>query len=346
METTSAYSFTQADWRSFLSDRGHSPHVLPYLLDGLYRNRSIWTQHLSSSVLEGLTQNFHFAIPSIFKVQESPDRTVKFQVRLGDGLEVETVLIPFHKRYTACLSTQVGCQMNCSFCYTGTQGLKRNLTAAEIVGQYLVARDWLPGQLQPNIVFMGQGEPLHNVDEVLRAVKIFNDPKLLGLGRRQMTLSTVGYLPGLRKLVEFPQINLALSLHSPFDEERNQLIPINARYPLREVLAELDRLQANTKNILTIEYLMIGDFNMSQRHVDGLQELLAGRKVMINLIAFNPFPGSTWKRPAPEAVETFRLSLVEKKLRVLVRTTKGDDILAACGQLKIDKLARNYDSGT
>ena len=277
---------------------------------------------------------------------ESEDGTVKFQMKLKDGLEVETVLIPFHKRFTVCLSTQVGCAMNCSFCYTGTQGLKRHLSAGEIVGQYLKAFNWLLAKdamaVKPNIVFMGQGEPLHNVDSVKKAIEVLNDTKCVGVGQRQMTLSTVGFIPGIRELKDFPKINWALSLHTPFDHERDVLIPLNKKYPLDEVLGELDKLQEVKRQYITYEYLMIQDFNLTDAHVEALAEKLGSRRALVNLIPFNPFPGSEWKRPEASEIEEFRKKLVEKKLRVMVRTTKGDDILAACGQLKINTMARNY----
>lgn len=345
METVSAYSLTTPDWKQLVQAEGRSPNLLPFLLDGLYKDQRIWDDHVSKSFLGSFLSKYDLDLPSISKLLEAQDGTVKFQVRFKDGLEVETVLIPFRKRFTVCLSTQVGCAMNCSFCYTGTQGLKRNLRSHEIVGQYLLAYRWLrerdPRALKPSLVFMGQGEPLHNVDEVLRAVEIFGDRGLLDLGRRQMTLSTVGFLPGLRRLKDFPKINLALSLHSPFDDQRSELIPVNERFPLAEVLRALDEVRG-PREILTVEYLVIRNFNMSARHAEALSELLRDRRCVLNLIPFNPFPGSRWERPSREEVDQFKHELVSRNLRVLVRTTKGDDILAACGQLKINKLARSH----
>ena len=344
MLSPSAFSLTHPEWSELFIQEGASPHILPFWLDGLYHDESIWEKHVSHKLIAQLKGLLNFSLPEITLASEAKDGTVKFLMKFHDQLEVETVLIPFHKRFTVCLSTQVGCAMNCSFCYTGTQGLKRNLTAGEIVGQYMVAQNWLKDKnqkaLSPNIVFMGQGEPLHNLTEVSQAIKVFNDTKILGLGRRQMTLSTVGYLPGLKKIDELPKINLALSLHSPFEEERVELIPINNRYPLKDVIAELDQISRNRKQIITYEYLLIKDFNMADRHVEGLFELLSNKKAVINLIPFNPFPGSNWERPSTEEIEIFRSKLVTKKLRVMVRTTKGSDILAACGQLKVNKLAR------
>lgn len=339
-----AYALTSPDWRELLAQEGHSLHVLPFWLDGLYKDRGLWDRHISPELMEALQGKLDFTTPEISQTQEAQDGTVKFLVKMADGMEVETVLIPFHKRFTVCLSTQVGCGMNCSFCYTGTQGLKRNLSAHEIVGQYRLAQGWLKQKdtknLSPSIVFMGQGEPLHNVDEVLKSIQVLNDSKLIGVGHRQMTLSTVGYLPNMQRLREFPQINFALSLHSPFDDERNVLIPVNQRFPLREVMEELDQLPLLKRQFITYEYLLIKNFNMTDRHVDGLVELLSERPAILNLIPFNPFPGSNWERPGTDEILAFKEKLVAKRLRVMVRTTKGDDILAACGQLKVQKLAR------
>lgn len=340
MKLPSAYSLTSSDWKAVLLNRGLSSNVLPFWLDGLYKNRDLWARHVSSKIVSDLLTEMDFDLPEISQVSEASDGTVKFLVRFKDQMEVETVLIPFHKRFTVCLSTQVGCGMNCSFCYTGTQGLKRNLTAGEIVGQYLVARNYLKHELDPSIVFMGQGEPLHNALEVLQAIKVLNE-SFIGVGHRQMTLSTVGYLPGMAELKNFPRVNIALSLHSPFEDERSELIPVNGKFPLKEVVAALGELPLLKRQFITYEYLLIKNFNMSDRHVDGLAELLEGRAAIMNLIPFNPFPGSKWERPSLEEIEAFKEKLVAKKIRVMVRTTKGSDILAACGQLKVNKLARN-----
>jgi 23S rRNA (adenine2503-C2)-methyltransferase len=342
----SAYSLSQDDWKALFSSSGVNTNIMPYWLDGLYKDSSVWEKHISPKLLSDLKERVDFSLPEISLAQESADGTVKFLMKFSDSLEVETVLIPFHKRFTVCLSTQVGCGMNCSFCYTGTQGLKRNLTSGEIVGQYLVAKLWLKDNnkntVNPSIVFMGQGEPLHNLTEVHQAIKIFSDRSTVGVGRTQMTLSTVGYMPGLSKLKGFPQINFALSLHSPFDHERSELIPVNERFPLQDVMKALDELPLAKRQFITYEYLLIKDFNMSDEHVMALKELLGHRKAILNLIPFNPFPGSEWQRPAANEIETFKEKLVEQKLRVMVRTTKGSDILAACGQLKVNKLARNH----
>lgn len=346
MLKNSIYSFTYSEWKSLLSTEGAPSGIIDFWVDGIYKNRQFWEKNISPKLIESLKGKYDFSLPKINKVSEAQDGTVKFLVGFADGTEVETVLIPFRKRFTVCLSSQVGCGMNCSFCYTGTQGFKRNLTAAEIIGQYLVARNFLRDKNKnaqnPNIVFMGQGEPLHNFQELEQAIRILTDKNLVDIGRRQITLSTVGHLPGLKKLKgsSSPRVNLALSLHSPFHEERTELIPVNEHFPLPEVIEAMEEIAREKSQFITYEYLLIKDFNMSDEHVHGLKSLLAGRKAMMNLIPFNPFPGSMWKRPSSLEVETFKNKLIENNVRVLVRTTKGSDILAACGQLKVEKLAR------
>jgi 23S rRNA (adenine2503-C2)-methyltransferase len=340
---TSLHECTFSFLESWLSSHDFSPKHAPLLSQMIFRE-NVLSEHpnLSPKLISVMSEQFETTLPEISTIHESSDGTYKFMIRFEDKLEVEAVLIPFHHRYTICLSTQVGCAMNCQFCYTGLQGLKRNLKASEIVGEYLAVSNWWknknPEALLPNIVFMGQGEPLHNVDEVKKAIEVFINPHGIGLGPRQMTLSTAGYLPGIKKLADFAPINIALSLHSPFEEERTELIPINKSFPLSEILPALLDLPKKKRQFLTLEYLLIKDFNMSDLHVERLSELFSGEEVIFNLIPFNPFPEARFERPDPVEIDLFKEKLVSKNLRVMVRTTKGDDILAACGQLHLEKL--------
>ncbi|CAN0121214.1 unnamed protein product, partial [Chrysoparadoxa australica] len=264
-------------------------------------------------------------------------KTIKYLFEFEDGLRAESVALPFHKKYTLCLSSQVGCAMGCTFCFTGTQGLKRNLKAHEIVGQYLaVWRDLKKKkdhQKTPNIVFMGQGEPLHNFDELKKAMEILTTAPGLALGPRQMTLSTVGYLPGLTRLEELPPINLAISLHSPYDEERAKLIPVNKAYSIDKLFEVLGDMSWGRRKLINFEYLLLGGLNDDKEHAKDLAKLISRFPSLVNLIPFNPYPGSPYKRPTEEQVEQFKAWLVEEKVRTMVRVTKGDEILAACGQL-------------
>lgn len=297
------------------------------------------TENISKESLSFINEKFSFDLPKIDTVHESEDGTVKFLFELEDGSKVESVLIPFHNKYSICLSSQVGCAMNCSFCFTGTQGLKRSLDTNEIIGQFLVAWRWLAENRAGeerilNIVFMGQGEPLHNFDSVKKACEIFLSKNGTSIGPQKITISTAGYIPGLKRWSEeIPGVNLALSLHSPFTEKRNELIPINNKYPLEEVLKIIDDIPLSKKQFITYEYLLIKNFNDSE--VDALKtgELLKGKEAYINLIPFNPFPGSNYERPNLERTENFKKILDTFKIPTLIRITKGDDVLAACGQL-------------
>ncbi len=295
--------------------------------------------NISTEHLDYIDKHLDFSLPIIDSVVESEDRTVKFLIKYKDESTVEAVLIPFQKKYSLCLSSQVGCAMNCSFCYTGTQGLKRNLSTAEIVGQFLLAHSWLrenrPGDERIlNLVFMGQGEPLHNFDSVKNACEIFLCKNGASIGPQKITISTSGYLPGLKRWTdEMPRVNLALSLHSPFTEKRNELIPINKKYPLEEVIRYIDEIPLSRKQFITYEYLLIKDFNDDSSDARAVGELLRDKTAYINLIPFNPFPGSDYKRPEREKTEAFKKVLDEYRIPTLIRVVKGDDVLAACGQL-------------
>ncbi|MFG1484935.1 23S rRNA (adenine(2503)-C(2))-methyltransferase RlmN [Halobacteriovorax sp. RZ-1] len=286
-----------------------------------------------------LEEKYCFDFLEIAKIQESvDDKTVKLLFKLSDGRTVETVCVPFQKKYTLCLSSQVGCAMKCSFCFTGTQGLTRSLEKKEIILQYMQAYAYIKEKFEghqaaPNIVFMGQGEPLHNIDNVADAIEILKTKEGMGLGPRQITLSTAGYLPGIKRFSELGNVNFALSFHSPFNEERNELIPLNKAYPIAELIDELKTIKLMKRQFLTFEYLIIRDLNHTRKHVEEIGRLLKGMPVIFNLIPFNEFPGAPYKRPEMAAVEEFKKGLIELGFHAMIRTTKGDDILAACGQL-------------
>lgn len=272
----------------------------------------------------------------------SPDGTAKFLFSLRDQLTVESVLVPFNRRDAVCLSSQVGCAMACRFCHTGLMGLKRHLSAEEIIEQYLKVKEWRQSldenRLAPNIVFMGQGEPLHNFEAIKTAISWLTDPRGGKLGPRQITVSTAGYVPGILRFKELGGVNFALSLHSPFDEERSQLIPLNHRWPLNELFSAIDTIPLRNRQFINCEYLMMKDVNMTPAHAQALSRLVHNRAVIVNLIPFNPFPGAPWQRPCVEEIENFKSELVKLRLRVFLRTTKGDEIMAACGQLNTSEV--------
>ncbi|HMN67657.1 MAG TPA: 23S rRNA (adenine(2503)-C(2))-methyltransferase RlmN [Bdellovibrionales bacterium] len=296
-------------------------------------------EHNLSRRARGLLEEFSFARPAAHAVQESADKTVKFLFELGDGKRVETVLIPFQGKYAVCLSSQVGCAMACTFCHTGTQGLRRGLRTEEIVGQLLGAQEWLtryrPGDDRIlNLVYMGQGEPLHNFDAVRKSAEIFISQHGLSLAGHKITVSTAGYLPGLKRWKgEMPDVNVALSLHSPFKEKRDRLIPINRKYPLEEILPLVEAIPTGRKRFVTYEYLLLKDFNDGLEDAHATAKLLRGTKAFVNLIPFNPWPGSKFERPERARIGRFREVLEAAAIPVTVRVTRGDEILAACGQL-------------
>jgi 23S rRNA (adenine2503-C2)-methyltransferase len=337
----SFFNFTYNQFQELLKQQNFNESATTLLFNHYYKKKSIkqCTENISKETLSFLNENFEFDLPKIDYVHQSKDKTVKFLFELKDGFKIESVLIPFHQKYSICLSSQVGCAMNCSFCFTGTQGLKRNLETTEIIGQFLQAYQWLkknrPGEERIlNIVFMGQGEPLHNFDSVKSACEIFVSQHGASIALQKITISTSGYIPGLlRWKEEMPGVNLALSFHSPFEEKRSELIPINKKYPLDEVLNCIEKIPLAKKQFITYEYLLIEGFNDSLEDAQKTAELLKGKRVYINLIAFNPFPGSKYKRPGPEKVNNFKSVLDKYKIPTLVRGTKGDDVLAACGQL-------------
>ncbi len=337
----SFYDLNYFDLEMILNQNNLNQSAAAILFSWHYKKKE--TSQCSEKIAKGslafLQNNIDFSLPEIVTVHESKDRTVKFLFKLKDNHRIETVLLPFHNKYSICLSSQVGCAMNCSFCSTGKQGLRRNLATSEIVGQFLMAWRWLaknrPGEERIlNIVFMGQGEPLHNFDAVKKACEIFISKYGTSIGVQKITISTVGYIPGLKRWSqEIPGVNLALSLHSPFEEKRNELIPMNKNYPLNEVLAYVDKIPLRKKQFITYEYVLIKDFNDSSDDAEKLGTLLAGKSAYINLIPFNSFPGSDYKRPDLANIERFKDVLDTFKIPTLLRSAKGDDVLAACGQL-------------
>lgn len=339
---TSFYQHNFEDLQILLKSHALNPASASLLFRHHYKEKKLTPcdhHNLSKAARVFVETYLDFTLPEIELAHESNDQTVKFLIKLKDGQRVESVLIPFQSKYTLCLSTQVGCAMKCSFCFTGTQGLKRNLETSEIIGQFILAWNWLkknrPDDHQlKNIVYMGQGEPLHNFDAVKKASEIFLAQHGMSLGVQKITVSTAGYLPGLKRWnEEMPGVNLALSLHSVIEEKRNLLIPINQRFPLQDVMDYIDTIPLARKQYIIYEYLLIKDFNDTAFDAKATGEFLKGKQAIINLIPFNPFPGSKYQRPTDENIIQFQKIIESYNLPALIRTTKGDDILAACGQL-------------
>ncbi len=275
-------------------------------------------------------------LPAVAEVKESRDGTRKFAFRLADGAVVESVLIPEEDRQTLCISTQVGCAMGCRFCMTGRMGFIRNLRPAEIVGQVSVVRNQLAREEAPpltNLVFMGMGEPLANLDHCLAAIAILTDQRGLDFSPRRLTVSTSGLAPRIGALGRHAKINLAISLHAPNDAIRDRLMPINRTYPIETLLAACRDFPLPRRKRIMIEYILIGGVNDADEHARELARLLRGLPVKINLLPYNPVEGIDFQPPAPDRVARFQDILWQSGYTVLVRQSRGGDIDAACGQL-------------
>ncbi len=295
--------------------------------------------NLGKELRARLREMAEIRVPEIIQDQTAADGTRKWLLRLDDGNAIETVFIPEEERGTLCVSSQVGCTLNCSFCSTGHQGFNRSLTAAEIISQLLVAnralkRDPKGNRIITNVVLMGMGEPLLNFDNVLPAMRLMLDDYAYGLSRRRVTLSTAGVVPMLERLREECPVSLAVSLHAPNDALRDQLVPLNKKYAIEELLETCRRYCVDSPRIrVTFEYVMLDGVNDSVAHAHELVDLLQTVPSKVNLIPFNPFPQTQYRRSSKEVIDRFREVLIAAGLTTITRKTRGDDIDAACGQL-------------
>ena len=344
VEKVNLLGLSRAKMEQFLVDNGEKPFRAQQILK--------WIHHAGVAEFEAMTNIgkplraklqaiAEIRPPEIVSQQDSADGTRKWAIRVDGGNLVETVLIPDGQRGTLCVSSQVGCSLDCSFCSTGKQGFQRDLTAAEIIGQVWLAIKSYQGfgakeRVVTNVVMMGMGEPLLNFDNVVDAMGLMMDDFGYGISKRRVTLSTSGVVPALDRLGEVSDVSLAVSLHAPNDALRDELVPINRRYPIAELLAACQRYldrQTDTHRVVTIEYTLIAGVNDSVELARELAKLLQILPCKINLIPFNPFPNSDYKRPGKAAIERFWEVLTKSGYVVTVRTTRGDDIDAACGQL-------------
>ena len=296
--------------------------------------------NLSKSLREKLGHITTITLPTIFTEQQSQDGTHKWILQLQDGNCIETVFIPEDDRGTLCVSSQVGCALNCSFCSTGHQGFSRNLTLAEIIGQVWIAVRRLSANAKihdrkvTNVVMMGMGEPLLNFDNVVKAMSIMRDDFGYGLSKRRVTLSTSGVVPLLKQLAEISDVSLAISLHAPTDALRDILVPINKKYPLKSLLDVCRTyFPLESRRKITFEYVMLDGVNDQPEHAWQLIELLRDVPGKINLIPFNPFPQTIYRRSPATVIKHFSEILQQADLITTTRKTRGDDIDAACGQL-------------
>jgi len=295
--------------------------------------------NLSKALRQRLTETSSLALPEVIHEQHAADGVRKWLLRLSGGNAVETVFIPETDRGTLCVSSQVGCTLNCSFCATARQGFNRNLEAHEIIAQLWLANKALgcfdDGERRiSNVVMMGMGEPLLNFDNVVQAMRIMLDDNAYGLSKRRITLSTAGVVPAIDRLRDTCDVSLAISLHAANDALRDQLVPINQKYPIKELLAACSRyVECQQRRRITFEYVMLAGINDRPSDAKALIRILEGIPAKVNLIPFNPFPGADYRCSDIQVIDAFRKRLQDAGLVTVTRKTRGDDIDAACGQL-------------
>lgn len=335
--------FSRARLEAFFAARAEAPFRASQVIKWIHA-RGVTDfnamTNLSLKLRATLREDCEIAVPECASEQVSADGTMKWLLRLDDQNAIETVFIPEPGRGTLCVSSQVGCALDCTFCATARQGFNRNLTAAEIVGQLWFAKQALAARSGDdvgitNVVMMGMGEPLLNFENVVDALRLMIDDHAYGLGKRKVTLSTSGLVPAIDKLKDAIDVSLAVSLHAPNDELRTQLVPLNRKYPIAPLLAACRRYVAGKerKVVVTFEYVMLDAVNDSESHAHELAGLLRGLPAKVNLIPFNPFAGSLYRRSSEGAVNRFRTILQEKGIVTVTRRPRGEDIDAACGQL-------------
>lgn len=353
------------DWQAWLETRGEARFRAGQVFRWIHKQAEFSAAsmtNLSLGLREALEREGVTPPGAVVDVKRSQDGTRKLLLEFGQGARVECVLIPMtpknaedseylvdtdgepetepepQTRVTLCISTQYGCAMGCVFCASGQFGLQRGLGAHEIVFQVLVAKRYLdPGEVLSNLVFMGMGEPLHHYDQTARAVRLITHPDGLSMSARRVTISTVGLPGGIKKLGDDfgGKVGLAVSLHAPDDETRSRIIPMNQRYPVAKLLSALRAYPLPKRRRITIEYTLIAGVNDTRAHADRLAELLSGLAVKVNLIPMNPVAGTGLEAPDDTAVGRFREQLASRGYSCFVRTRRGDDVLAACGQLAL-----------
>jgi 23S rRNA (adenine2503-C2)-methyltransferase len=345
-ERVNLLGLAKAELEAFVAELGSKPFRARQLMNWLYKRGegdiSAMTD-LAKDFRAQLALRAEVKLPEIVKTQVASDGTRKWLLSGGNGQAFEMVYIPEEDRGTLCISSQVGCVLDCTFCSTAQQGFNRNLSTAEIVGQvWLAVRElsassgWKVGddRIITNIVLMGMGEPLANFRNVVPAIRIFLDDHGFDISRRRVTLSTSGLVPQIYKLAEEVNCALAVSLHAPNDALRSELVPINRKHPIAELLdACWHYLDEQNGRSVTFEYVMLDGVNDQPEHARDLAKLLRGKPAKLNLIPFNPFPGTQYRRSPQAAIERFRDELMQRDIIVTIRKTRGDDIDAACGQL-------------
>ena len=336
------FNLDQAAMRDFFTGMEEKPFRATQVMKWVYHQGVTDFEamtDLSKSLRDHLADNTDSPLPPIISEKVSTDGTRKWLLQVDAENAIETVFIPETSRGTLCISSQAGCALNCTFCSTGKQGFNRNLSVAEIIGQVWLANKQLGyfasrRRIISNVVLMGMGEPLLNFDNVVKAVELITDDLGFGLANKRVTLSTAGIVPGIIKLSECSRISLAVSLHAANDSLRDELVPINRTYPIRKLLSACRRYsEATGGEPITFEYVLLKSINDSLDDARELAKLLKGFPAKVNLLIFNPFPGTDYSRSSMETTDLFRDILVNSGIITITRKTRGDDIDAACGQL-------------
>lgn len=335
-----AFDFTVADWADWCAERGLPSFATRQIQEWIFSKGGTdpaGFTNLSRAAREALAEEFDWSLPAVEMALTSRDGSEKLLFRTRDGLFAECVLMPSEKRVTLCVSSQVGCRFGCTFCQTGKMGLSRHLSSGEILGQLLLANRRLEeqgaGRRVTNVVFMGMGEPLDNFEAVVEACRTMTDPRLCGLSRHRVTVSTVGLVPEIRRLGQEVAVSLAISLHSADDEHRSRMMPVNRTYPLEVLKQALLEYPVQTRHGITFEYVMIHGENDSIAHARKLVKYLHGLKAKVNLIPMNPHPGNPMRASEEEALNAFQKYLSERSIPAPIRYSRGQDVSAACGQL-------------
>ncbi|MGH7827976.1 MAG: 23S rRNA (adenine(2503)-C(2))-methyltransferase RlmN [Candidatus Binatia bacterium] len=335
--------WTLKEFEAYLGERKQPAYRARQTRQWLYQKRAVSfaeMTNLSGPFRSQLEEEFSISRLYVIRRAASADGTVKFLFRLADGQNIESVLIPETKRLTLCISTQAGCGFGCQFCATAALGLKRNLRASEMIDQVLEANLTLNGARRiTHVVLMGMGEPLANYDQTVKALDVITDTYWgIGISPRRVTLSTVGLVPQIEKLMAETRVNLAISLHAPNDEIRSRLMPVNRKYRLQQLMDCCRSLPIPRRKRITFEYVLLRGVNDSADHAGQLCRLLEGVRCKVNVIPFNPHPESPFERPSEPEVQRFQQVLSSRGVQVNVRRPRGDDIQAACGQLQGDEL--------
>lgn len=330
------YGMSQDDLRAFLKGLGKEQFRAQQIFKWVYEQRVTdfeQMSNLSKAFREELKNKIDFSLPKVVSHLVSVDGTQKFLFDVGDGNTVEAVVIPSDDRLTLCISSEVGCNMACKFCFTGKQKLKRRLKAHEIVGQFMQVSDRLKdGQRLSNIVFMGMGEPLDNPEAVFKSIEVLHDPWGMNVSRKKITVSTSGLVPEMWRIAA-NKVRLAVSLNGSNDEIRSQVMPINKRYPIKDLLAACRQYVEETGDKVTFEYVLLKGVTDGLEQARELHKLTKGIPCKINIIPFNEHPGSGFERPSDDQIQKFQDELIRLGSHVLLRRTMGRDIFAACGQL-------------